>query len=361
VIGVPPPTFAFVRNDALGAPQRIEAFTTFALDLASDRPDAGNYAGLVRARHAASPVAVASAVDAAGGLLALMLMVNLASVLLARAAQREHEFAVSRALGASDVAVMRATLFESGLLGLVGGASGALVAVRATRARRAGAAGSPAPRGDRGGLADWPIGGVIVALGLLLGLLAATVLATWAARPRCPRCSRAAQCGGRRSRPHAARHDRRAGGALARAAQQRGLVVRSVERLLRADPGFRADGVLTFRVRSPPEFFPNPSDLIGFKRVSRPNSFGGADGFVAVYPAFAAMWSSTAETDAAGNSHTPFAPIGFSTVCITASLFRYDSSTAGSAVISNTRPLRMVEPAIRMFVLIDRVRRVFAT
>jgi len=63
-----------------------------------------------------------------------MLMVNLASVLLARAAEREHEFAVSRALGASDLAVMRATMFEGGLLGLIGGASGALVAVWTTRA-----------------------------------------------------------------------------------------------------------------------------------------------------------------------------------------------------------------------------------
>ena len=49
-----------------------------------------------------------------------------------------------------------------------------------------------------------------------------------------------------------------------------GLVVRSFERLLRADPGFNADGVLTFRVPSPPEFFPKPADLVGFQdRVER--------------------------------------------------------------------------------------------
>ena len=51
---------------------------------------------------------------AAGVLLALMLTVNLASVLLARAAQREHEFAVSRALGANSAAIVRATLLEGG-------------------------------------------------------------------------------------------------------------------------------------------------------------------------------------------------------------------------------------------------------
>ena len=60
----------------------------------------------------------------AGVLLVLVLMVNLASVLMARAAQREHEFAVSRALGANGGAVVRATMFEGGLLGLAGGAAG---------------------------------------------------------------------------------------------------------------------------------------------------------------------------------------------------------------------------------------------
>src|SRR5213596_2824977 len=40
--------------------------------------------------------------------------------------------------------------------------------------------------------------------------------------------------------------------------------------------------------------------------------------------------SSSAETDAAGNSQTPPAN-GFSTVFITSAAFRYDTSTAGSA------------------------------
>jgi putative ABC transport system permease protein len=49
-----------------------------------------------------------------------------------------------------------------------------------------------------------------------------------------------------------------------------GLVVRSLDRLLRSDPGFDAEGVLTFRVRSPPEFFRGPADLVGFQdRVER--------------------------------------------------------------------------------------------
>ena len=45
----------------------------------------------------------------------------------------------------------------------------------------------------------------------------------------------------------------------------RRLVVRSFERLLRADPGFRPDGVFTMRVRTPPEFFPQMDDAIAFQ------------------------------------------------------------------------------------------------
>ena len=207
---------------------------------------------------------------AAGALLALMLMVNLASVLLARAAQREHEFAVSRALGASSVAVMRATLFEGGLLGLVGGASGALVAIWATSALVA-LAPLDLPRRDAIAV-DWAIGAVMIALGD-----AARPARRGGARrpgrraPRCRRCSPAAPC--------AAAAVTAACGAAMVVAQvalslvllsSGGLVVRSVERLLRADPGFNAEGVLTFRVRSPPEFFPKPPDLVGFQdRVER--------------------------------------------------------------------------------------------
>jgi putative ABC transport system permease protein len=40
--------------------------------------------------------------------------------------------------------------------------------------------------------------------------------------------------------------------------------------LLRADPGFQPDGVFTVRVRTPPEFFPQLSDVIAFQdRVQR--------------------------------------------------------------------------------------------
>ena len=74
------------------------------------------------------------ALGAAGMVLIFMLMVNLASVLLARVSQREHELAVSRALGANTAAIVRSTLLEGGMLGSAGGALGALVASWGTKA-----------------------------------------------------------------------------------------------------------------------------------------------------------------------------------------------------------------------------------
>jgi putative ABC transport system permease protein len=308
VIGVLPPTFSFVRRDAIGGSKRIDAFVTFDFDLAGAKPDQGNVSALLRARHGTSPQAVAAAVEAAGrtidardfnsrglklypvplkadvvaaarpallvlaaagALLAFMLTVNLASVLLARAAQREHEFAVYRALGASDGTVMRATLVEGGLLGLVGGVSGALTAIWATRALVALA---PLDLPRREAIAvDWNIGVIMVLLGALLGLLAATVPAIWTTRTALSSllASSAVRGGGGHGRM-------RRGMIVTQVALSLvllcggGLVVRSVERLLRADPGFQPEGLLTFRVRSVPEYFPTPDALVGFQdRVER--------------------------------------------------------------------------------------------
>lgn len=64
VIGVLPPEFTFVRNDAAAPPQRVDAFIPFAVRLAGANPQQGEYVGLIRARHGASSYAVAAAVDA---------------------------------------------------------------------------------------------------------------------------------------------------------------------------------------------------------------------------------------------------------------------------------------------------------
>src|SRR5437667_10954431 len=193
-----------------------------------------------------------------------MLMLNLASVLLARAAQREHEVAVSRALGANTIAIVRSILLEGSLLGLAGGALGALAASWGTRALVAFA---PLDMPRREAIAiDWRIGATVIAVGGLLGVLAAAAPAVWAARTSLSSllASSAVRGGGAQGRW-------RRGMIVAQVAlslvllSSGALVLRSFERLLRADPGFRPDGVLTVRVRTPPEFFPNMSDAIAFQ------------------------------------------------------------------------------------------------
>ena len=278
VIGVLPPDFTFVRNEAAGPPQRVDAYHPVRRRISRRRIANGAYAALIRARRGASPEAVAAAVDAvgravdardfnsrglklypvglkadvvsrirpalvvlgaAGLVLVLMLMVNLASVLLARAAQREHEVAVSRALGANTVAIVRATLLEGGLLGLAGGALGALAAIWGTRALVA-LAPLDLPRREAIAI-DWRIAAVVIAVGALLGVLAATVPAAWAAR-----ASLSSLLAGSAVRGGGGHGRLRRGMIVAQVAlslvllSSGALVVRSFERLLRADPGLPA-------------------------------------------------------------------------------------------------------------------------
>ncbi|HEX2165327.1 MAG TPA: ABC transporter permease, partial [Thermoanaerobaculia bacterium] len=173
VIGVMPESFRFARNSSLGAPETADLYLTFPFALVEQDPGGGSYAGMVRARAGSSPEAVEAAVNAvgeglderyfddrglrwystplvedlvapvrpalvvlglAGAFLVLVLAVNLATLLLGRAAQRERELAMARALGAGRWTLARASLLEGAILGLAGAAGGLLVALRGTRA-----------------------------------------------------------------------------------------------------------------------------------------------------------------------------------------------------------------------------------
>ena len=295
VIGVLPQGFDFVRHDADGLPQRALAFSNLRVNITDPSPNQSDYSVLIRARAGTPPEAVAAAVAAvgrivdardfqsrgvalytaglkadlvarvrpalltlaaAGVLLALMLMVNLASVLLARAAQREREFAVSRALGADGRAVARGTLLEGGLLGLVGGLLGAFIGTWGTHALVA-LAPLDLPR-TASLVFDWSNAAAVVGIGTLLGVAAAAAPAVWAARSSLStlRASSAVRGGGGHGRL-------RRGMVVAQVAlslvllNSGALVVRSLEQLLQADPGFRPAGVYTVRVRTPVVFFRN--------------------------------------------------------------------------------------------------------
>ena len=300
VIGVMGQDFRFVRHTSLGAPEAADAYITFPYDLATRSANAGSFAVLVRGRPGASREQVASAVAAVGrsiderffnkkgiGLypvgvhedlvssvrpalvvlgvsgvfLVLVLAANLAALLLARVMQREREFAVSRALGANGVALVRAVLLEGGLLGAVGGASAALIAWWATRALVA-LAPPDLPRRESIAL-DWKLALLITSVGAILGVLAGAAPAAWASRSTLSAILRnAAVRGGGR-------------GWLRRALvvvqvalclvllTTGGLVARSFERLIQSRPGFDAEHVLTFRVPIAQWRYPTNEAAIG--------------------------------------------------------------------------------------------------
>ena len=137
----------------------------------------------------------------------------------------------------------------------LGGAGGALMAVWGTRALVALA---PHDLARQESIAvDWRIATGVIVAGALLGLLAGTVPATWAARAGLDRLlSRAAVRGG-------GGHGRlRRGLVVLQVALSMvllvagGLVVRSFDQLLRADPGFEPAGVLTLRIPVPALRYP---------------------------------------------------------------------------------------------------------
>ncbi len=303
VIGVLPSNFEFVRHASLGPPLGADAYITFPIDLASVDPAAGSYAGLVRARHGATHEAVAAVAASvarviderafgkrglklypvamkadliatirpvlvvlawSGALLLLVLAVNFASVLVARAAQREHEFAVSRALGANGAAVVRATVVEGGMLGLAGGVIAAIAAAWGTRLLVSMA---PLDLPRRAAIAvDWRIASVVIVIGALLGMAAAMLPATWAARASLASllANSAVRGGGGRGRLRRAMVVVQVAVTVVLLCTG-GLVVRSFDRLLRADPGFNPEGVLTLRVPMPPQLVPKLPDAFALQ------------------------------------------------------------------------------------------------
>lgn len=300
VIGVMGPDFHFMRSSSLGAPEAADAYLALDVNLAQTNPGSGSYAGLVRVRSGTSPQQVSAAVSAvgamvdrrdfqskglrlwpigmktdlvaavrpalvvlgaAGVLLVLVLTINLANLLLVRAAQRDQEFAILRALGADQFALFRATLLEAGLLGLGGGVCGVVAAWWATRAL-VGLAPLDLPRRESIHL-DWRVAVVVIAISTALGLLAGAVPAVWATRSKLALVLRNASVRGGGAQGRLRRSLVVAQVALSLVLLTAGgLVARSFGRLLSAQPGFDPSGVLTFRVPIPSSRYPGDTAVV---------------------------------------------------------------------------------------------------
>jgi putative ABC transport system permease protein len=195
------------------------------------------------------------------GVLLLVSAVNLASMLLARAAARQREIAVRRAVGAGDGRLVRQLLTESILLATMGGCIGvvgALWGVQAWRAFWENPSGSPSMV-----QLDWRVVLFALALTGATALLFGLVPALRVARSGAAESLRSGAVTG----PPKLTGRVLIAGEIALAlvlAVGGSLLVRSLLNLQAVDPGFDRTGVLTARISLHEARYQEPKQVIGY-------------------------------------------------------------------------------------------------
>ncbi len=180
-------------------------------------------------------------------LVLLIACANVANLFLARAATREREIAIRTALGASRFQIVRQLLLETSLLALLGGAAGLLLAWWGVDLLRA-AGPADLPR-----LEEIRVNGLVVAftfgIACLTSLIFGLIPALQASRPQVEQSLKEAargSTGGARS------HRLRSAFVVSQFALSlvllvgAGLLIRSFAQLRAVQPGFEANGVVTF-------------------------------------------------------------------------------------------------------------------
>src|SRR5688572_27374193 len=199
------------------------------------------------------------------GAVALVLLIaciNVANLLLARSAGRQREIAVRAAIGAGHGRLIRQSLTESVLLSVIGAAGGVVLAfggiallrqLAATLARSDIRVGSSIPRLDQIGI-DLGVLAFALATSIAVGILLGLAPAWQSSRP--PISALAAS-----DRSTGSPQRRRLGSLFVVAEISlammlllgAGLLLRGFIRLASVEPGFAAEGVLTFQVALPLE------------------------------------------------------------------------------------------------------------
>jgi putative ABC transport system permease protein len=192
------------------------------------------------------------------GAVALMLLIaciNVANLLLSRAAARHREIAVRAALGAGRARVARLLLSESLILALAGGGLGLIAAVSGMALLR-GAAPADVPRIDQIQL-DPIVMAFTGLIAVLTGLLFGLMPALQAARAD---ISTSLREGGRGGTAGASRQRIQRALVVAQVAlvlvvlTGTGLMTRSLASLLSVDPGFSSEGRFALTVSLTPEY-----------------------------------------------------------------------------------------------------------
>jgi predicted permease len=203
---------------------------------------------------------------AAVGFILLIACVNLANMLLARTADRAHEFAVRRALGASPRRLVQQTLCESLLLSLGGTAAGLAVAFGLTHIPLAAWPKSLVPPSDVH--PDAAILAFTCALGILTGVLFGTMPALQVLRNEHKSALQPTH-GSTESRSHGRTRSILVVSEIALTmllvVGALNVVMRFVV-LLRVDPGVNPRSAMVMTVMLPPAQYPKGDDQIRFWR-----------------------------------------------------------------------------------------------
>ena len=205
------------------------------------------------------------ALMAAVGLLLLLACVNVATLMLARAAARTHEITVRAALGSARWRIIRQLLTESVMLSMAGGVAGLLLARMVTGVLLAAA--PVAVLQPEAAALDRDVFVYCFGIALLAGLAFGVAPAIHASRPNLETTLREGGRTGGASRKQTRTWKTLVVCQVAVALVLlvgAGLLLRSVQRLKDVDLGIRPDNVLTFQVNLPAGRYPDASQRLAF-------------------------------------------------------------------------------------------------